>query len=58
MIENEGGEYILPIAQYDALVGVHDRGIGFEMVDDERVRMFITDIQEEPSGIIVPNQGG
>ena len=58
IIENEGGEYMLPVSQYDALVGVTNRGIAFDIVDEDTVRMFITDIQEEPSGIIVPNQGG
>lgn len=57
IIENEGGEYTLPVSQYDALVGVNNRGIGFELVDEENVRMFITELQEEPSGIILPNQG-
>jgi hypothetical protein len=58
IIVNEGGEYLLPVSQYDALVGVTDRGIAFDIVDEGLVRMYITDIQEEPSGIIVPNQGG
>lgn len=58
IIENEGGEYLLPVSQYDALVGVTDKGIAFDLVDEELVRMYITDAQEEPNGIIVPNQGG
>jgi hypothetical protein len=56
IIANEGGEYTLPLSQYDALVGVNNRAIGFDLVDEEHVRMFITDL-EEKSDIIVPSQG-
>lgn len=54
IINNEGGEYILPVSRYDELVGLTGHGIAFEIVDKEHVKLLI--VKEEPDDIIIPGQ--
>jgi hypothetical protein len=58
IVNNEGGEYILPTARYDELLGMGHLGIGFDVSKDQKhVRLYMVNLDEVQDDVTIPTQG-